>query len=274
MQSPRKSECDQRSRSPHRFFGAYPRVCLWGLAHAVKTAHLLNRSGYRIANWFRAAYQCRQAMLASPRGQPQKFSEWRTRWMIQVCTLAFGKAASMASGKPFRPSTTAIHCPKGECQHSLKGRMSSSPRSLRLFVLESQNLAPLLAAIHRPRTSHLPSGATHRATQTALFLTCLLFASRILTRRASSKNDGINWFQSAVLPIRNLLQNRIGDTADQVGRNASSTDFLKMASVVAGGQACRIEPDSFVVHPVDPGLAFTDQFKLKTAFSVARAVHC
>jgi len=30
--------------------------------------HLLNRSGYRIANWFRAAYYYRQAMLASLRG--------------------------------------------------------------------------------------------------------------------------------------------------------------------------------------------------------------
>ena len=28
----------------------YPRLCVWGLAHAVKTDHLLNRSGYRIAN--------------------------------------------------------------------------------------------------------------------------------------------------------------------------------------------------------------------------------
>ena len=32
----------------------YPKLCVWGLAHAVKTDHLLNRSGYRIANWFRA----------------------------------------------------------------------------------------------------------------------------------------------------------------------------------------------------------------------------
>ena len=33
----------------------YPKLCVWVLAHAVKTGHLLNRSGYRIANWFRAA---------------------------------------------------------------------------------------------------------------------------------------------------------------------------------------------------------------------------
>ena len=33
----------------------YPKLCVWRLAHAVFTAHLLNRSGYRIANWFLAA---------------------------------------------------------------------------------------------------------------------------------------------------------------------------------------------------------------------------
>jgi hypothetical protein len=26
------------------------KLCVWGLAHAVETGHLLNRSGYRIAN--------------------------------------------------------------------------------------------------------------------------------------------------------------------------------------------------------------------------------
>ncbi len=35
--------------------GECPKLCVWGLAHAVKTGHLLNRSGYRIANRFRAA---------------------------------------------------------------------------------------------------------------------------------------------------------------------------------------------------------------------------
>jgi len=44
-----KRFCDWRSERE------YPKLCVWVLAHAVKTGHLLNRSGYRIANWFRAA---------------------------------------------------------------------------------------------------------------------------------------------------------------------------------------------------------------------------
>lgn len=50
-----------------------------------------------------------------------------------------------------RLSTTAI-------------RISSSPRFLRLFMIDSQNLAPSLAAIQSPRTSRSPSGVTPRAT--------------------------------------------------------------------------------------------------------------
>jgi hypothetical protein len=44
---------------------------------------------------------------------------------MQVWTEAFGKTASIASGKPFRPSTTAI-------------RMSSTPRAFRSFITLSQ----------------------------------------------------------------------------------------------------------------------------------------
>jgi hypothetical protein len=33
----------------------YPKLCVWSLVHASFTGHLLNRSGYRIANWLRAA---------------------------------------------------------------------------------------------------------------------------------------------------------------------------------------------------------------------------
>ena len=48
--------------------GEYPKLCVWRSAHAVETGHLLKRSGYKIANWFLAAYCYRQAMLASLRG--------------------------------------------------------------------------------------------------------------------------------------------------------------------------------------------------------------
>ncbi|VUX46776.1 conserved hypothetical protein [Candidatus Defluviicoccus seviourii] len=63
-----------------------------------------------------------------------KASEWRIRWTTQVCTWACGKTAVIASGKPFRPSTTAIST-------------SSTPRLFSSFMTRSQNLAPSLCSI-------------------------------------------------------------------------------------------------------------------------------
>ncbi len=91
--------------------------------------------------------------------------------------MASGKAAVMASGKPFRPSTTAI-------------RMSWVPRFFSSFITDSQNLAPSFSAIQRPRTSRWPSRVTPKATYTALFLTVRLSASRSFTRSASKITIG------------------------------------------------------------------------------------
>src|SRR3712207_8612850 len=48
---------------------------------------------------------------------------WRSRWTMQVCTVACGKTAVIACGKPFNPSTTAIST-------------SSTPRFFRSFRSE------------------------------------------------------------------------------------------------------------------------------------------
>src|ERR671933_489050 len=52
------------------------------------------------------------------------------RCTMQVCTHAWGKVASIASGKPFRPSTQAI-------------RTSPTPRRRRSLRTESQNFGAL-----------------------------------------------------------------------------------------------------------------------------------
>jgi hypothetical protein len=59
--------------------------------------------------------------------------------------MACGNTALIASGKPFRPSTTAI-------------RMSATPRFFSSFMTRSQNLAPSVCSIQIPRISLVPSG--------------------------------------------------------------------------------------------------------------------
>src|SRR6476661_2867194 len=66
---------------------------------------------------------------------------------MQVWTTASGKTAVIASGKPLRPSTTAI-------------RMSSTPRFLSSFMTRSQNLAPSFCSSQSPRISLVPSALT------------------------------------------------------------------------------------------------------------------
>ncbi len=69
-------------------------------------------------------------IVAEGRVSPQhKSSALRIRCTMQVWTWARGKTAVMASGKPFRPSTTAM-------------RMSSTPRFLSSVITRSQNLPP------------------------------------------------------------------------------------------------------------------------------------
>src|SRR5215203_4729726 len=77
---------------------------------------------------------------------------------MQVWTMASGKTARIASGKPFRPSTTAIST-------------SSTPRFLSSLMTRSQNLAPSVCSIHSPRISLVPSARTPSATWTAFLAT-------------------------------------------------------------------------------------------------------
>ena len=79
-----------------------------------------------------------------------KSSELRIRCTMQVCTMACGNTAVMASGKPLRPSTTAT-------------RMSAMPRFLSSFMTLSQNLAPSVCSIQIPRISFVPSDKMPRA---------------------------------------------------------------------------------------------------------------
>ena len=69
---------------------------------------------------------------------------------MQVWTFVAGQTALMASGRPVRPSQTAI-------------RTSSTPRALSSFITRSQNFAPSVVSIQIPRISLRPSMSTPTA---------------------------------------------------------------------------------------------------------------
>src|SRR3954466_1802094 len=131
---------------------------------------------------------------------------------MQVWTVASGKTAVIASGKPFRPSTTAIST-------------SSTPRFLSSVMTRSQNLAPSVCSIHSPRISLVPSARTPSATWTALLRTRA--SSRIFTRSVK-EDQRIDRLERASLPGRDLVQNGICDRADEIGRDL---DAIQLAQV-------------------------------------------
>src|SRR3954469_13811009 len=118
---------------------------------------------------------------------------------MQVWTMASGKTAVIASGKPFRPSTTAIST-------------SSTPRFLSSVMTRSQNLAPSVCSIQSPRISLVPSARTPSATWLVAdqSLVADLHPQRV------KEDQGIDRLERAGLPGRDLVQNGIGDRADQV----------------------------------------------------------
>ncbi len=94
---------------------------------------------------------------------------------MQVWTSASRNTARIASGKPFKPSTTA-------------SSTSSTPRFLSSFMTRNQNVAPSFCSSHKPRTSLEPSARTPSAMWTALLRTTP--SSRTLIRRASKNTIG------------------------------------------------------------------------------------
>ena len=72
------------------------------------------------------------------------------RCTMHVWTVVWGKTASIASGKPLRPSTQQI-------------RMSRTPRCFSSVRTCIQNFEPSVAWNHMPSTSRLPSMLTPSA---------------------------------------------------------------------------------------------------------------
>src|SRR3954471_22840027 len=169
--------------------------------------------------------------------QDTKLRLWRSRWTMQVCTVACGKTAVIASGKPFRPSTTAIS-------------RSSTPRFFSSFMTRSQNLAPSFCSSQSPRISLVPSARTPSAMWMAFVAHQALVAD--LDPQRVKENQRIDRLQRAGLPGRDLLQHRVSDRADQVGRDVDAIELAQMADNLAGAHPTRIHRDDLVVEPWEP----------------------
>src|SRR5687768_830509 len=72
--------------------------------------------------------------------------------------------------------------------------------------------------------------------------------------KETNENQRVDRFQRAGLPGRDLLQHRVGDGADQVGRDVNTVEIAQMADDLAGGHAAGVHRNDLVVEPREAAL--------------------
>src|SRR5215211_3641842 len=174
---------------------------------------------------------------------------------MQVWTMASGKTARIASGKLFRPSTTAIST-------------SSTPRLLSSVMTRSQNFAPSVCSIHSPRISLVPSARTPSATWTALLRTKGLLAD--LHPQRVKEDQGIDRLERASLPGGDLVQNSIRNRTDQVGRDLDAIQLAQVPDDLPGAHAPGIHRDHLVVEAGKAALILGDQLRIEAGLAITR----
>ena len=72
------------------------------------------------------------------------------------------------------------------------------------------------------------------------------------------------------MPFANLLEDRVGDPADQIGRNLDAVNLHEVRLDLANRQAARIQANDAVIETVKAGLPLGHELRLEGAVAVAR----
>src|SRR6202034_496572 len=80
----------------------------------------------------------------------------------------------------------------------------------------------------------------------------------------------IDRVERPVLPLPHLVQDRVGDPADEIGRHVGGVKFGQVALDLPHRHAARIEAQYLFVEALEPGLPLGDQLRLETAGAIAR----
>src|SRR5512132_801711 len=196
-----------------------------------------------------------------------KASEFRIRCTMQVCIVVSGKTAPIASGKPFRPSTTAI-------------RMSFTPRGLQLV----HHLQPEFGAfaLFDPKSENMFFAVDIESERDIDSLVADQAVVADLDLQRVETDDGKNRIERPVLPLPDYLQHRVRNPADQVGRDPDAVQVLQMALDLPHRHATRVERENPIVprdrpeagprtgYTVEPGLALRHQLRLEAPLAVPR----
>ena len=174
---------------------------------------------------------------------------------MQVCTVACGKTAVIASGK-------ALQAVDDGDQHVLDAAVlqlvhDAQPELGALVLLEPQ-AQDLLGAV-----------GAHAERDVDRLVADQPFVAD-LDPQGIEENQRVDRFQRARLPGGDLLQHRVGDRADQIGRDLDAVEIAQMADDLAGAHAAGVHRDDLVVEPRKPALVLGDQLRIEAGLAVAR----
>ena len=173
---------------------------------------------------------------------------------MQVWMIALGKTALIASGNPFRPSTTAM-------------RISSAPRVLSSFITRSQNLAPSVVSIQMPRISFVPSAGRRARDRPPCCGRGPRRGSSPAWHRRRSAGSSSRAAGSAT-PSPSPAPRRSPPRSGRARRRAHRS--LSDAPGFPHAHAAGVHRDDFLVEAGKSALVLGNQLRIKRAFAIAR----
>src|SRR3954468_18010195 len=187
--------------------------------------------------------------------QETKSRLWRSRWTMQVCTVACGKTAVIASGKPLQAVDDGNQHVLDAAVFQLVHDAQPELGALVLFEPQPQDF---LAAVGAHAERDMDSLVAYQS-----------FVADLDSQRVE-KDQRVDRFQRPRLPGSHFLQHRVGYRADQIGRDLDPVELTQMADNFAGAHAAGVHRDDLVIKPRKAALVSGDQLRIETGMAVAR----
>ena len=176
---------------------------------------------------------------------------------MQVCTQVCGKTASIASGNPLRPSTQQI-------------RTSWTPRCLS-SLKDGQPELGALAGLE-PDPEHVALAVEVDADRDVAGLVADGAAVPDLDDQRVEKQDRVDVLERPGLPLPHIVEDRVGDAADQVMADLDAVELGEVGLDVAHRHPTRVHRDDFLVESVETPLTLRHDLRLERPRPITRLV--
>src|ERR1051326_1143077 len=149
------------------------------------------------------------------------------------CTSVCGKIVSIASGKPFSPSTQAM-------------KMSWTPRFFSSVTTCSQNLAPSVWAIPKPNTFFQPTQSNANR-QVNRFVSDVPAVTHFELDGVQI-HDGVDRVELPILPRPDFVNYFLRHARDQRRRDFHVVDLFQMLLDLPRCQAARVQRNDVLIE--------------------------